>query len=226
MTFTMRGTESVISASVFPPCVLEENKPYYIGLIDLEVFNSIPNVDETNNLLHYGEESPLVIPTGCYELDQINEYVQSRLGEDKISITTNHPTQQTVIHSKYIIDFSQPNSIGSLLGFSPRKLSAKVNNLSDRAVQITKVNVILVDCNLASGSYLNGQEGHTIHQFAITTPPGYKLVEVPANVIYLPVKTKYIDNITVKVTDQNGNPVNLRNETITIRLHLKHGLHF
>ena len=97
---------------------------------------------------------------------------------------------------------------------------------SDLPVRITKVTSILVDCNLVTGSYLNGVSGHILHQFAATTPPGYKIVEVPANVIYLPVNTKIIDNITVKLTDQDGNPLNLRGETVTIRLHLKrYGFH-
>lgn len=52
-------------------------------------------------------------------------------------------------------------------------------------------------------------------------PQGYKIVEVPANVIYLPVNAKRLSSITLKITDQEGNLVNFRGETITIRLHLK-----
>jgi hypothetical protein len=38
--------------------------------------------------------------------------------------------------------------------------------------------------------------------------PGYKIVEVPGEVIYLPVNTRTIDNLSVRVTHQNGDLIN------------------
>jgi hypothetical protein len=52
-------------------------------------------------------------------------------------------------------------------------------------------------------------------------PSGYKIIESPSNVIYLPINTKQLDEIIIKITDQDGNLVNFREEVITVRLHLR-----
>lgn len=230
LSFTLSGNSYILSKDVYPVEKLEGDEPYYIGLVDLEVFNSFPNVDINNNLFYVKKGSEEVqeikIPVGCYEIKELEQFLQAQLGEEVITLTANIPTSQTILTCKYTVDFTLPNTIGPLLGFSSKILQGNEKHYSDLPVRITKVTSILVDCNLVTGSYLNGVSGHILHQFAATTPPGYKIVEVPANVIYLPVNTKIIDNITVKLTDQDGNPLNLRGETVTIRLHLKrYGFH-
>ena len=223
LTFTIKGNESVLSASFFPPIKLDENLPYFIGMIDFEAYNSIPNIDSTNNKFYYGNQM-LELPTGTYELEQIEKYLQENLGVATISIKPETTTLKCCLSSTHAIDFQKPGTIGPLLGFGAKLLDANKKHMSDQPVQIMRVNVIMIDCNLVSGAYINGKEIHTVHQFAPVTPSGYKIIEVPQNVIYLPVKTKTIDNITLKLMDQDGNLLNFRKETITIRLHLKHGV--
>mgnify|MGYP003491875174 CR=1 FL=1 len=146
------------------------------------------------------------------------------MGDDNISLEANNNSLKCEITSKHKIDFRQARTIGTLLGFSPKILDANKIYKSDISVDIIRLNIIMINCNLVSGAYINDKEIHTIYQFAPTTPPGYKIIEVPQNVIYLPVKTKLVDNITVTFVDQEGRLVNFRGETVTIRLHLKHGL--
>ena len=71
MTFTLTGKSSVLSTSFFPPIKLEEDAHYFLGLIDFETFNSIPNVDETNNLFYYDDKGVLEFPVGSYEIEDI-----------------------------------------------------------------------------------------------------------------------------------------------------------
>jgi hypothetical protein len=82
-------------------------------------------------------------------------------------------------------------------------------------------NMIRIECNIATNSYRNGEPVHIIHSFYPTDPPGYKIVENPRNVIYLPINTRIIHNISLKILDQNGFPVNFRKEVVTVRLHLR-----
>ena len=56
--------------------------------------------------------------------------------------------------------------------------------------------------------------------FYPTVPPGYKIVETPSNVIYLPINTRYLDEVIIKITDQDGNLFNFNRELITIGVHL------
>ena len=67
----------------------------------------------------------------------------------------------------------------------------------------------------------NNRKAHTIHEFFPTVSPGYKIVEVPSHVIYLPIAVKIIHNIQLHIVDQDGDLVTFRGETITIRLHIE-----
>ncbi len=60
-----------------------------------------------------------------------------------------------------------------------------------------------------------------MHEFSPAVGPGYKIIEAPRNVIYLPVNVKQITSITLKLIDQDGDLINFRGETVTIRIHIK-----
>jgi hypothetical protein len=68
---------------------------------------------------------------------------------------------------------------------------------------------------------MNNKPVHTIHEFSPDVLPGYKINEVPKNIIYLPLNTNSISSVTLELVDQDGNLIDFRGETITIRLHLR-----
>ena len=107
------------------------------------------------------------------------------------------------------------------MGFEPQILEANKVHKSNLPVSIIKVNCLRIECNITTGAYINDQKVHTIHEFFPVVPPGYKIVEVPSHVIYLPVAVKTINQIQLRIVDQDGNLVSFRGETITIRLHIK-----
>lgn len=119
------------------------------------------------------------------------------------------------------MNFKPDDSIAELLGFSSIILKPNKIHISSSPVKILKFNVLRIECNITSGAYINNKKVHTIHEFFPTVPPGFKIVKVPAKIIYLPIFVKSIDQIQLKIVDENGNLVNFRGETITIRLHLK-----
>ena len=67
------------------------------------------------------------------------------------------------------------------------------------------------------GSYVNGRTQNTIYSFFPNVSPGYKIVENPRNLVYLPVILDKINKMETVVTDQNGKQLNLRGENLTIR---------
>lgn len=220
LTLTFSGNESLLTADYFPP--LELNTNYVCGLVDIQTFNSIPNVDKENNQFHIGNHT-LEIPVGSYEIDDIERFIQNTLKDSAIVVVikANKNTLKSEVKASEPVYFNRDRSIGSLLGFSNKQLEPHTLYASDLPVNINKVNAIRVECSIISGSYINGRQVHTIHEFAPTVPPGYKIVEVPSNVIYLPVNVRQIGSITLKIVDQDGDPVNFRGENITVRLHLK-----
>jgi hypothetical protein len=129
-----------------------------------------------------------------------------------------------ITDESYLVDFRIENSIGSILGFpvqSPR--IGYGYNKSEEIVNITKVNSVLINVDIISGSYVNGNQSPVIYSFNPNKePPGEKIDERPnPKLIYYPVNSLIINSIRVWLTDQNNNPIDLRGETLTVTFHLK-----
>lgn len=222
--FCLSGIGSTLSCEVFPPYDVSDGF-YEIGLVDLSTYNSIPNIEKgVNDKFYYGkDDKEIVISEGSYEIEDIERYIKSKLGTKatEFSLRANNNTLKAELKFSEQVNFEKPNTIASLLGFSGKILEPKVQHESVLEVDIVRVNTIRVECNIVRGSYKNGIEGHVIHEFYPTSAPGYKIVESPRTVIYLPINCQRINNITVSLKDQSGNPINLRNENLTLRLHVR-----
>lgn len=65
---------------------------------------------------------------------------------------------------------------------------------------------------------------HTLFSFDIDVKPEYKLTKKPHNINYLPVVSsgqQYLDNITIRVVDDNGGPIDFGGETINMKLDIQ-----
>lgn len=297
-TITLNGNSSNLQASYFPPIELDEKSNYVCGLIDFQTFNSIPNIDESNNRFYYGYKESLTldpgeysvdnitsvakkqskfkkvpgldffsrlmfenniypvdksihskhailttsvyeiietvfityyvdsfvsIPVGSYEIADINDCLNKLLNKFnvKITIKVNKSTLKSELNCSHRVNFKYNNTIGSLLGFKDHILEPNLNHESHNPVNITKVNAVRIECNLISGAYLNDKAVHTIHEFFPTVSPGYKIVESPTNVIYLPITARRLHSVNIRILDQDDNLIDFRGETITLRIHIK-----
>jgi hypothetical protein len=229
-TFTLKGYNHVLSANYFPPIELDSRYDYAIGLVGLHTFNTIPNLIEKLNNKFYYDDKILSIPTGAYEVTDIEHFLQNSLADansnqkelnEVISLKPNQNTLKCVLKSRYKINFQPKDSIGRLLGFSDRILEPNVTYQSDLPVQIINVTTIRVECNITSGAFYEGATAHTLYEFAPCVDPGFSINIEPSNIIYLPVNVRTVNNITLTLLDQDGNPVNFMNEAVILRLHLK-----
>lgn len=280
-TITFTGHRSVLTANFFPELCLEEDEEYSCALLDFTTYNSIPNITEKNNKVHFSHKfsggggagggggggggggddflrvindssnhTPidlssldissiasggggggdnrlsyeLVIPPGAYEVRNILEYIKKAfdgLGI-KFETTVNEYTQKVTLHSCSVdLEFTGKDSIHRLLGFIDCTIPANTYREAENIVNISTLNTIVIECDLVDGSYLNGDKCHTIHQFALQTPHGFKIVEVPRNIVYLPIRHKRIQSIQIRIVDQDGNPIDFCGEKIACRLHIK-----
>lgn len=225
--FTERS--SILGSTYNPPIILNENVEYEIALVSFISNNTIPNIDQSNNKFHYADQV-IEIPEGSYEISDIAQYLSeniSSLEEDStqadktvLILDVIRSTMKSVIKCNKVIDFSKPGSIGALLGFKPRVLLANLRHESDSQINIIKLNCINIECNIVTNSFDNGKPVHILHMFYPTVPPGFRIVENPKP-NYLPVNTKYINEIILKIVDQDGKLVNFKDELITIRLHMR-----
>ena len=176
-----------------PKLQLDRNKVYEIALVNLETYYSFPNIDETNNVFVYSPDNgnswvKIKIPEGSYEIDDINNTIKHEMekrghydsiNEDHyINISANCNTLKSVfiIESGYQIDFNHPNNLSKVLGFTGAKYEERFHE-SENVVDILRINSILVNIDIISGSYVNGTTKSTIYSFFPKVSPGYKITE-------------------------------------------------
>lgn len=228
ITLTLTGDCSHLRARFHPEIELDTRHTYSCCLLDFYTYNSIPNIDEKNNKFHFstGVNEPMqviTVPKGSYELNDIGEFLREQLAKKKIPFYfhANVKTMRFSIECNIIIDFSPRDSIGSVLGFSKRIFEASDVRESDLLVNIQRINSIRIDCDLTTGSYHNGKCTHTIYEFSPTVEPGYRIMEQPKHLIYLPIVRHRINELNISIIDQDGYPVDFRGEQITCRIHIK-----
>lgn len=269
LTLTLSGNSSCLTTDYYPPIELDDGE-YVCGLIDFQTYNTIPNVDISNNCFHYAYGKPLdiendsniviegdgsflnsissgmqtvdgvklpvlqydshfydinviEIPVGSYEIDDIYDILKKTFDSYNIQfdLRINKNTLKCQLICSQPIDFTRKNTIGTLLGFSSQILKPNIIHESDLSIDIFRVNALRLECNITTGAYMNNMPVHTIHEFYPNVPPGYKIIEVPRNVIYLPVAVRTIRTLNIYIVDQNNNLVNFCGENITIRIHIK-----
>ena len=220
-----------------PKLELDEKKVYEIALVNLETYYSFPNIDETNNIFVYSPDNgnswvKIKIPEGSYEIDDINNAIQhemekrthyDEINEDyyiNIAPNTNTLKSVLILEKGYQVDFNHQNSLAKVLGFTGAKYIEGFHE-SENVVDILRINSILVNIDIISGSYVNGTTKSTIYSFFPDVSPGYKIIESPVNLVYLPITLNTIDSLNVMITDQDYNLLNLRNEKLTIRFHIR-----
>ena len=220
-----------------PKLELDRDKVYEIALVNLETYYSFPNIDETNNVFVYSPNNgnswvKIKIPEGSYEIDDINNTIQhemekrghyDEINEDyyiNIAPNTNTLKSVLILEKGYQVDFNQQNSLAKILGFTGAKYTEGFHE-SENVVDILRINSILVNIDIISGSYVNGTTKSTIYSFFPDVSPGYKIIESPVNLVYLPITLDTIDSLNVTITDQDYHLLNLRNEKLTIRFHIR-----
>src|SRR5688572_9749135 len=120
---------------------LNPNKRFELALVNLESYNSIPNLDGTNNRFVYSIDTgktwiTIRLPEGCYEIPQINAAIQRQLERNGhwnhtvnpqshyITVGANSSTLRAYVeitNANYRVNFSH-STIRSMLDFNPKAL--------------------------------------------------------------------------------------------------------
>lgn len=221
MSFTLSITGNSSTLITYHSPALQLDGEYECGLLYMSTFNSIPNIDHRNNKFHYGDNEVIEIPDGSYELQDIEDYLKKHIQGCTFTLTCNNNTLKTSILCTKNVYFDKESSIGRLLGFGTESIEANILTESPYPVSILSTTIVRIECDIVSGSFVNGKPSHIIHELILSVPPGYKVIETPRNVIYFPVTQNSLSSITIRILDACNNLVNLRGEEIQIYLHLR-----
>lgn len=227
IALTLSGRGSSLHANYFPPIDLGEEHSFECGLLNLNTWNTIPNIDESNDEFFYkksGEYSEIVkIPHGSYEIKDLAQYLQNelKLREVEFELIVNQNALRCEMKCSAEIIFNTEISLGPLLGFGYVDLIQGRWHYSTETPEIIKINVIRVNCDIVKGAYFNNENAHTIHEFTPSIPAGYKISETPKHIIYFPITVRSIREINISLCDQNNKLINFRNEIITLRIHIR-----
>ena len=231
------GDKSSFNTLFNPKIELDRKKLYEVALVNLETYYSFPNIDDSNNTFVYSHDlgqtwTKIKIPIGSYEIDDLNNYLRSEMtrsghydevnNEPFINIAANSNTLKSIliIGRGYQVDFNHANNLSRVLGFTGQKYGEGFHE-SEKSVNILSINSILVNIDIIEGSYVNGKTKNTIYSFFPDVSPGYKIIESPVNLVYLPILTDTIQNLNLSITDQDENILNLRGEKLTARFHIR-----
>ena len=117
-----------------------------------------------------------------------------------ISAYSNTLKSILILEKDYQVDFNHQNSLAKVLGFTGAKYTEEFHK-SENVVNILRINSILVNIDIISASYVNGMTKSTIYSFFPKVSPGYKIIESPVNLVYLPLTLDTIDSLAVSITD-------------------------
>lgn len=254
-TMTSNGADnlsnSIITTEFAESIYLGENSRHVLGLVNLSTFNSIPNIDESNNVLRFtvvnvkhlsGKKPPypksIKLRKGAYQLSDIESEIREGLrremfpyiieklrNEEIFSLRPIESRNAVVVRSSclFLLTNGPSNILTNLLGFalSPNALSPDVPHESTQGVEISGIRTINIHCDVTKNSYHNGHRSHIIYSFPINVLPGFAIQEIPKNIIYLPIQYDYIKSITICAKDQDGKLIDFRGEKISLTLEMK-----
>src|SRR6266536_2614552 len=238
-TLILTGNSTDFTTNLSPQIRLDPSKKYEAALLSINLYNTIPNITDKNNRFEYSPDNGSTwkgfqLNIGAYEVSGINDEIQRQMiangdydstnGEFYITVTVSVPESKSVIiisNPTYRVDFTAKNLLGPTLGFRP-VIIGKGYNKSQDIVDINRVNSVLVNIDIISGSYVNSNQSPAIYSFdPNVVSPGYKINKHQNPLTFYHVNTLNINSIRVWLTDQNNDPIDLRGERVTVRIQIR-----
>jgi len=146
LTFTFTGNKPVLENHFFPAIHLEDyekdsnkSSSWMCGLLNFEVYNSIPNVDETNNCIHKITNELTIDKNDSSDFIVLTKKVREKLSGGTLTVGTFPGGKVKIKCSKTLFNFGQDNILVDL-GFDEKRkiLEANIEHVSDHEVNRIK----------------------------------------------------------------------------------------
>ena len=236
----IHGQGSDISSDFNKPFIIPSDAyEGKIGLKSFTIYNNIPNIVEgVNNRVKIkvpgeGKWKVFALDTGAYELNVIAQQMTNWIGvsnpklkgvENNFKVIGNRATSKAnfCFLDDYGIDFNVDASMHNLLGFDKTdKIEGIGRYAGKRIVNITNVTQLIFKCNITTSNYMNGKETPFLYNCGVNVPSGYRMGRELTEIAYKTLSTAQISHIRIWIEDENGAPVNLRKDDLTVTLSLR-----
>ena len=218
-SFTFQSKESEFKINFPTPIELNNDLNYELGLLWFSCYNSICNINNSNNKFQLNDKIITISP-GAYEVKDLNEKLKIYKLEIILDMSTAKCT--LILPKDLILIIENTSFFHTMLGFQPGLYNKEGKYSSQNKVDIIDISTINITCDLIKGSYANGVERNILYSFPINTVPfGYKIIERMSNPIYIPITRKLIESIKISIVDENDKLIDFNGETINLYLHLK-----
>lgn len=228
----LSGHGAALNTNFNPEIELDGGHEYSCCLLDFSIQTSQlwARIDEERNMFPvFYPPSPsnnwIRLPNGTYPVELIAgavEYympanLRVRLRFDKYTMKYRIETD-----AENRIGFSHPTSIGWIFGFAHKDLENKTRYDADYRLGVPDIETIRINCDLmANGSFHNGASTTVLHEFRPKPHSDYKTIEQPQRLIYSPVIKRCISSISITVTDQNGELIDIPRAVYRCRINIK-----
>ena len=116
---------------------------------------------------------------GHYDLSAAKHY---------LNVEPNNTTLKCVLNlaTDFEVDLTTTNSIRTVLGLNAQVYKPGYHE-SENIINILNVSSSIITSDIIGSSYINGATESIIYSFFPNVSPGYKIIEVPVNLVYLPI---------------------------------------
>ena len=208
----------------------------YISVVNATIPYAFYNVDNKNNAINYCEvdssnnitsSKVLYMTIGNYNVMQLASYLSSGVLPNLTVSYNNIQSTFTFTNSTNNFRFYDTNSTSySLLGLVTSQLgytqsTSKILK-SSNVVNLASKQCIYISSNFETGSINNllGNSHNILCSVPILTPPFSLITYTNQNNFKVNLYNNVIDNIIIKLIDQDGNLLNLNNQYFSLTIQL------
>ena len=169
---------------------------------------------------------------GIYEVIDLNNTLKHILPDNvKISITIDDIRLKSNLKINQTLIFTEKSFFYTILGFTQSR-SYPLDDIdgfyqliagsyiSDKPINITRIDKIHLNCDCIQGSIVNGIREPILYSFALSSPPGHKIYKEPKIKLFKKVNKSVLSHITFYFGDDEYKTVDVRGETISFTCQL------
>ena len=227
---------SLSSLGMFKDEKLEGLKNAKFNDLEDMVYRFQLTYDEIMDILHLKyiptKRAGYSLNPGIYEVVDLNNTLKYILPNNvKVNITIDDSKLKSLLKTNQTLLFTNKSFFYTILGYTQFH-QGPLNDIegfyqiiagsykSDRPINITGIDKVHLKCDCIQGSIVNGVREPILYSFALSSPPGHKIYKEPRIKLIKKVKKSVLSHITFYFEDDDHEPVDFHNETISFTCQL------